>query len=443
MIFYRGLMACVLVCMLHACTTKPDTSNVYFSSPQLYISTVKQLNNIVLENNFPPMIASRNYAYANIAAYEVMAAVDSVGFQSLYGQIKHFPRIPLPQQQVNTSLAALLAFCKVGSTVTFPEGSMDEYVSMLLHHADSLGMPIAQVKATQQYAGQVADTIIAWSKKDNYAKLRSAAKFTVLDEEGRWQPTPPMYAQAVEPHWRSIRTLVLDSASQCKPVPPPAFNVTNTSSVFYKEVKAVMEVGDSALPQHQEIAMFWDDNPFKMNVTGHVMYATKKFSPPGHWMNIVGIACKNNQANFAETIAAYAQSAIALFDAFISCWDEKYRSNYVRPETVINKYFNANWQPFIQTPPFPEYTSGHAVISAAVAQVLTSHFGNKPFTDSSQMEFGIGARSFTSFTQAAQEAGVSRFYGGIHYKNSCTVGTLQGEQVGKIVTQRLQLKMAK
>ena len=129
-------------------------------------------------------------------------------------------------------------------------------------------------------------------------------------------------------------------------------------------------------------------------------------------MNIVGIAAQKAKADFNATVYAYTKTAIALFDGFISCWDEKYRSNLVRPETVINKYINPDWRPHIQTPPFPSYVSGHSVVSAAAAEVLTDIYGDGfAYTDTSEIEFGIPHRSFTSFRQAALEASWSRLYG--------------------------------
>jgi PAP2 superfamily len=411
-------------------------------NPLLYSKTVKRLNDIVLENNFPPMIASRNYAYANIAAYEVIAAGDS-NYLSLAGQIKHLPSMPKPAAKAETDFqfAALLAFCKVGNAVTFPEGSMDEYVEELKQNAKDAGMPSAIFDNSVVYANAVADSILSWSKKDHYAQTRSASKYTITNEPGTWQPTPPAYAQGIEPHWREIRTLVMDSASQFMPVRPPKFEPENKSSVFYKAVTEVKNIVDSLTPEQKHIADFWDDNPFKLNVVGHVQFATKKFSPPGHWMNIVGIIAQKQNADFDATVSAYAKTSIALFEGFISCWDEKYRSSYVRPETVINKYFSPEWQPYIQTPPFPEYTSGHAVISAAAAEVMTNLFGdNISYTDTSELEFGIPNRSFTSVMEASKEAGISRVYGGIHYRYSCEIGTEEGKLVGILVNDRLRMK---
>src|SRR5690606_12077849 len=114
---------------------------------------------------------------------------------------------------------------------------------------------------------------------DNYAQTRSAEKYTVKDEEGRWIPTPPMYAQAVEPKWNSIRCIVMDSCAQFRPPAPPPFNIKDKNSIYYKSLLEVKNVGDSLTEEQKHIADFWDDNPFKLNVQGHVMYATKKFSP--------------------------------------------------------------------------------------------------------------------------------------------------------------------
>ena len=415
-----------------------------FNDPLLYSKTVKALNNVVLENNFPPMIASRNYAYATIAAYECVAA-GSEDYLSIAGQIKHLPALPEPAsgKQIDYSLAALISFTKVGNAVTFPEGSLMAYYDQLKIMADSIGMPSSVLENTIAFSDSIVSAIMSWSKKDNYTQTRTAERYTVLnDVEGRWIPTPPSYQTAVEPHWREIRPMLLDSAEQFMPPLPPAYNVKNKNSVFYKAVMEVKTIGENLTEEQKHIADFWDDNPFKMNVTGHVMFATKKFSPPGHWMNIVGIGAKAANADFNATVAAYAETSIALFDAFISCWDEKYRSNTVRPETVINKLFTQeNWQPYIQTPPFPSYTSGHATISAAAAEVMTNWFGdNLSFTDTSLLEFGINNREIKSFHSAAKEAAMSRLYGGIHYRFDNEEGATAGKKLGEFIVQRLKLK---
>ena len=130
-----------------------------------------------------------------------------------------------------------------------------------------------------------------------------------------------------------------------------------------------------------------------------------------------------------------------MFESFISCWDEKYRSNAVRPETVINEFIDAEWLPLLQTPPFPEYTSGHSVASAAASYILTNEIGdNFSFVDSTEVEFGLDPRSFTSFQQAADEASLSRLYGGIHFMPSIKNGLSQGKNIGEWIIAKLKLK---
>jgi hypothetical protein len=252
---------------------------------------------------------------------------------------------------------------------------------------------------------------------------------------------PPGYFPAAEPHWREIRNLVIDSVNQFIPSPPYSFNVTDKQSGYYQEVKKIQQAGDSLTIEQKWIADFWDDNPFKLNVAGHLMFGTKKFSPGGHWMGIVGIAAKKSGADFAQTSYAYAKTAIALFDAFIECWNIKYIYNTIRPETVIDKYFDPNWRPHLQTPPFPEYTCGHCTISASAAEALTSVFGDHfAYTDTTELEFGIDSRTYKSFRDAALETQVSRFYGGIHYLYCCTRSTIMGQKVGDLVVDRIKMK---
>jgi hypothetical protein len=246
--------------------------------------------------------------------------------------------------------------------------------------------------------------------------------------------------KAIEPHWGKLRTFLIDSAQQFKPVPPTAFS-KDPGSPFYNEAKAVQEVGTKLSAEQIEIANFWDCNPFKMNINGHVMFATKKISPGGHWINITMLACKKVNAGLLRSAEAYACLSITLADGFISCWDEKYRSKVIRPETYINQYIDPNWMPLLQTPPFPEYTSGHSVISSACAVILEKMFGKDfAYDDSTEVEFKIPVRSFKSFKQAAEEAAISRFYGGIHYMPSITNGLEEGSKLGVFISEKLRTR---
>ncbi len=432
----------MLVFALQSCSTNTEYKTL-LHDPLLYSHTVHELNTVVMGNNFPPMVATRNYAYAAIAAYEVMAAANPEKYESLGGQLNGLSPLQLPslKSDADWQLAALLSYMKVGESVTFPEGSMKAYEDSILTLARKKGLPKKVEAASRELADSVSAAIIRWSKKDNYLETRGAEKYTVTDEPGRWVPTPPMYATAAEPHWMEIRTMIIDSASIYEPAPPPAFNIKDKNSKYYQEVIAIKNAIDSLTPEQKHIAEFWDDNPFKMNVTGHVMFGSKKFSPSGHWMGVVGIAAKQAKSDYPETIYATAKTAIALFDAFIQCWYVKYKYNTVRPETVINQYIDINWRPYLQTPAFPEYTCGHSTISSAAAEALTSVYGdNFAYTDSTELEFGIANRSFKSFRHAAEENNWARFYGGLHFHNSCIISTDIGQKVGKHVATKLKMK---
>jgi hypothetical protein len=213
-----------------------------------------------------------------------------------------------------------------------------------------------------------------------------------------------------------------------------------TDSRFYQEFKLVYETGKNLTEEQKEIARFWDDNPFVSHHTGHATFATKKMTPGGHWMAIASLAARQTNADLLKSAQTYALTSVALFDGFISCWEEKYRSQLVRPITVIQQQLDEQWESFLQTPPFPEYSSGHGVISSSAATALTYLYGDDfAFTDTTELEYGMGKRSFTSLNQAAIEASFSRLYGGIHYKFTCLASAEQGKSVGKNIITRLGL----
>jgi hypothetical protein len=245
---------------------------------------------------------------------------------------------------------------------------------------------------------------------------------------------------AVEPYWNKIRPVALDSADQFRPSVAPAFS-TDTNSFFYHQAYEVYQEVNKVSPEQQAIANFWDCNPFAVTMQGHLGYATKKISPGGHWMSIVTTVSRQQHRDIVSTAAAYTITSIAIFDAFISCWTEKYRSNVIRPETYIDAYIDEGWRPLLQTPPFPEYTSGHSIVSTVASTVLTTYFGEHCiFDDDTEVEFGLPVRHFESFDQAAQEAAISRFYGGIHYKAAIVAGVTSGRQLGNWVLKKIKLK---
>ena len=406
-------------------------------------ASVDKVTQVMVHDIFSPPVASRIYAYPNIAAYEIIAGSNE-GYQSLAGQLPGLGAIPSSEDSdVVPEVAALVAHMEVSKTLIFSEEMMQSYADSI--YAAWEAKNPAQFNASKAYGLEVAEHVKSWLDGDNYKQTRTMPKYTVdIDDPSRWQPTPPAYMDGIEPHWNKIRPMVLDSAAQFKPVNHPEFSMDEGSD-FYKELKEVYDISESITAQGDEseeieIAQFWDCNPYVSVNRGHLMFATKKITPGAHWMGITKIACKQSEADFNKTVYAYTKTSIALFDGFINCWAEKYRSNLVRPETLINKHIDENWEPILQTPPFPEYTSGHSVISNAAATVLTEIFGdNFEFLDDTELGYGLPVRSFESFNAAAEEAAISRMYGGIHYRAAVENGIDQGRSVGNLVIDKLNM----
>ncbi len=424
------------------------------NNPEFLHRSMKRLTDIIVHNTFSPPVASRIYVYPSIAAYEVIRHQSDSIYESLDEQLTDLKNIPQPDpnKKYCYPLASVQAFLAVGKKLIFTEDSIQVFQEQLYKEFKAMGIPKSVFKNSIAYGDAVANHIIEWTKGDKYHETRSYSKYALSDDPQKWVPTPPDFMDGIEPHWRMIRPFAIDSAQQFKPELPTAYN-ESPSSQFYKETMVVHAKGryysDDAIAKLSEemqeniaIAQFWDCNPYVSHHQGHVMYATKKITPGGHWVNISALAARKVKSNFEETSMTYALTTIALADGFISCWDEKYRSNLVRPETYINKVMkDSKWKPLLQTPPFPEYTSGHSVISSAASVALTSIYGDDfSFDDTSEEEYGLPMRSFKSFYGAANEAAISRLYGGIHYMPAITNGVSQGKALGEFVVKKVRLK---
>lgn len=408
--------------------------------PGSFNRAMKQLTDVIVYDIFSPPIASRVYAYSSIAAFETLAASNPDALRSLGGQVTDFTSAPAPPDGVNEKLASLHAFLTVGKTLIFSEDKIDAFREEFYARLDENGLPASVKEKSLAYGELVAKHVLAWADGDMYKQTRTYPKYTVQNDNFKWKPTPPDYMEGIEPHWNKIRTLVLDSADQFPPAPPLEMSL-DENSAFYKQLKQVYEVGRGLDDKQLEIAKFWDCNPYVSHHRGHAMFATKKITPGGHWIGIVKIASEKANSDFYKTVEAYTRTSIALFDGFISCWDEKWRSIVIRPETLINQYMDEEWVPLLQTPPFPEYTSGHSVISRAAAVTLTDFYGEDfSFRDDTEAEYGLTTRDFDSFLQASEEAAISRLYGGIHYMMAIENGVAQGEKVGKHVVQNLRTR---
>ncbi|MHA4844994.1 vanadium-dependent haloperoxidase [Flavitalea antarctica] len=398
------------------------------------------LTEVIVHDIFSPPVASRIYLYANLSAYEVLALEKNK--LTSCENLRSFPsvsKIIFDKSQVYLPLAAMSAFVHTSNNLIFSEGLLQDSAKQIFNSFRNKIRNKKHFDSSIAFGKRVADSVLSFAAKDNYRETRSMRRYSVNSLTGRWIPTPPAYIAAVEPHWGKVHTFLIDSASQFKPPVPIAYT-HDIAGRFYIQALEVYNTVKNITPEQKAIASFWDCNPFFVNTSGHLVFATKKLSPGGHWMSIAGIAARSKSADIFTASKAYTFTAIALYDAFISCWDEKYRSNYIRPETFINSRIDESWRPLLQTPPFPEYTSGHSVISTAAAVVLTKLFGDKvAIEDNSEVPYGLPVRSFNSFQSAADEAAMSRLYGGIHFREAIENGKLQGSNIGNCIATRLMI----
>ena len=280
-----------------------------------------------------------------------------------------------------------------------------------------------KIQNAVNYGHQVATSIFNWSKTDGghqaYLHITDPA-YTAPTGEGLWVPTFPAFGAPVHPYWGENRSFITNIAAATQPVAPTPYSAAE-GSAFYKMVNELYTVSLSLSREDSTIAKFWGDQPGNLNV-------------PAHATNILTQLITKNKLDLTAATAAYALHGIAMYDASISVWKTKYHFNQLRPITYIRSIMgHTNWNSVLPTPPHPEYTAAHAVISAASAVVLEKFFGkNYAFTDHSY-DASYGARTYSSFDEYAKEAGRSRLLAGIHYAPSIAVGLTQGRQVGNKV----------
>ncbi len=403
--------------------------------------TLHELNslliNAVMDDLFNPPVASRIYTYPNITFYECIRRQDTT-YPSLVGKLNGLETLPAgsPEKQLDYFIAAAVSFSHVGQALIGSEYKFEDwrkaFVDSLKKITDN-----SLLETSVQYGKEFANAIIAWMKKDNYGETRAMMRYVYTKKEGHWQPTPVDFASALEPNWGYMRPMTLKNSAQFSPKQKLVFNASK-SSMFYKNVMETYKIGKTLDSVKTAIAWYWDDNPNISVERGHFNYFLHKVSPGGHWIMITRQACLEKNITLLKAAQAYALTSIAIYDGIISCWYEKYLQDLVRPVTYIKAHIDEKWDPLIQTPPFPEFTSGHAVLSNAAATVLTRLFGdNYSFTDNTEIPFGIKPRTFTSFYKAAEESSWSRVYGGIHYPETARISIKQGRLIGQYVLNKL------
>ena len=429
------LSICILSVVFSGCYKEvrlPSDTDILHQNQDL-------LTEVIIYDVFTPPVASRLYVYSSLASYEAIRFSEE-GTTSITEKLNGFGTMPRPEpgETYNFTLAASKAFFMVVRNVkVFSVDSLKAYEESLYGSFKEI-LDDATYQRSVAFGDTIGRVILARAKNDGYLESRGKPKYLGSDDPGKWRPTPPDYLDGVEWCWNTMKPMLLDSAAQFMPARPPSYS-TDTGSVFFRNTREVYTIGKSLTQEQKDIARFWDDNPFVIEHSGHMMFGTKKITPGGHWMGISAIASRLSDADAVKTARAYAYTSLALYEAFISCWDEKYRSSYIRPVSIINESIDPTWMPFLQTPPFPEYTSGHSTITASAATVLTALFGdNFAFQDTSDLRYIGMQRHFNSFHEAAAEASVSRVFGGIHYRFSVDTGAEQGKKIGAYILGKLE-----
>jgi hypothetical protein len=407
-----------------------------------YVVALKHATDVMVNDVTSPVAASRYYGYINLAANETIARFDNQ-HPSFVGIVKGLNNITVDDKLIENSdsqLAVIFALYKT-ATRLLPSGYLlKKNVDSLKLVAKKRKLTSDKINATNELVDKVVEHVLKFAHADGFVKLSGRRRFTPKTSDESWQPTAPGFISAIEPYWNTLRPFILDSCSQFDPDPPNKYSA-DPNSGFYRELKEVYELRKKLTKEQAAIAMFWDCNPFALQQVGHLEFGIKKISPGSHWIGITGIACKKQKLSLSRTAYAHTMVSIGMSDAFISCWNTKYKYNRVRPETAIKKLLDRNWSPLLQTPPFPEYTSGHSVISTTASAILTHLFGDHySYVDNTEEEFGLISRKFISFAAASKEAAVSRLYGGIHFRDAIENGVKEGEKIGKYVIKACPVK---
>lgn len=386
----------------------------------------------MIKDGFNPLLASRTFAYCNLSLYQAYST--SSGKTIQLGKVLRGFKFPQKAKtgDINFEIAAIQAFYKTAIKHIYREYAADSLIKKHLNYFRKTGIGESTIKNSLELGDSIALACNNRAAADGFAASKALPNYIFSNQPGKWKPTPPEFRSALEPHWETLQTFLVDSASQFS----QSFEIpysTEKNSDFYSMVHYIYQTSNELTPEQRNIALYWDDNPDLNNFVGHIPKPRRHINPVSHWICIIAQFCKQEKYSFEKTSLVYALCSMAMADAVISVWHDKYKYELVRPVTYIRELIDPDWMPLIITPPFPEFTSGHSGISAAAAQILTAFAGpTYSFTDSTFSIIGLPylPRTFSSFLQAADEAGLSRLYGGIHYQNGIQAGNKQGKSIG-------------
>lgn len=374
------------------------------------------LNAVAADATAPP-VAARNMAMVHVAIYDAVNAIDQT-------HSDYYVDALAPEGASREAAAAAAAHRILVNLYPTQIAAFDKQLELSLAEVAD-GQSENDGVALGQF---VAEQILDWRSTDGSSNV---VEYSPGTEPGDWQPTPPGFLPELLAQWSNVTPFAMTSTDQFRPDGPPALD----SAEYAAEVNQVKELGSidstTRTADQTEIANFWADGP-------------GTFTPPGHWNQIAEYVALAQGNTLSENARLFALLNIAEADAAIAAWDAKYEYDLWRPVTAIQQadtddnpdtIADLNWEPLLVTPPFPEYVSGHSTFSGAASAVLTSFFDdNVNFTTGSLSTPGI-SREFNSFSEAAEEAGMSRIYGGIHFPSGNEDGLAAGGALGNYVAQ--------
>lgn len=416
-----------------------DTTGAANYDDQVIVDWYSLIKTLTMETpGYTPPVAARAFGYTGVALYEsiVPGISDRKSLSGVLNDLEitstieagaeyHWPTV------ANTTLATMTKYFYENAS----SDKMTEIIALETNYASEFSTAVdADIyNRSVAFAQAISAEILEWAKTDGGYEAQYnnfPTDFQPPVGEQYWTPAPPLYQSALQPYWGSNRPFMTANVTNTQPEAPPAFSSDATSLCFQRAMEVYNTV-NSLSAEEKIIAEFWADDP------------TTTATPPGHSISILNQLLAENNTNLAFAAEAYVKLSIAISDAFISCWKTKYAHAYPRPITYINNYIDANWSPVLSTPPFPEYTSGHSVQSGAMAEVLTKMFGEDynfiDHTHEGRNDIDGTPRSFNSFYEMAEEAALSRLYGGIHYHESIFNGLDQGYKIGQNINN-LDLK---
>lgn len=408
-------------------------------SAQFLLDWWDALFQFVASERLSPPDAARMYAYISVGLYEAQIA-GTENYYTLEGQLNDLKGLPRPEKgQVydwHTCVTETMYLVQDGMLARyFPAGvsTLNKLYDKQMEERKAAGVSDEVIERSRAYGEELANAILEWSENDNYVKTRYM-QYKAPSREGHpgyWEPTD-FNQTALEPFWGTHRTFFVKDGTQCDIDKAPAYNgVGDTTGELYKQAKEVWTYDKNLTEEQRTIAQYWADDPSETS------------TPPGHWMEILGNFVQSENMTLDRAAELYALTATAMNDACITVWHTKYRVNLVRPKTVIRENIEPTWEPYVETPPFAGYTSGHSGFSGAAATIMTGLIGdNLAFTDSSHVDIGLLPRNFKSFQAAADEAAFSRMYGGIHFTCDIFDGVEQGRCVGNYYLENIKTHAA-